>query len=65
MIIRSKQGDPIRPESIERLKRLSELPDSEINTVDIPEWTQEQFAAARKRRELHRRETTSQQKKAS
>ncbi len=65
-IIRRKQSDPISPESIERLKRLAEMPDSEINTTDIPEWTEEQYAAARATRELRRRGTVSQQhKKAS
>jgi len=36
-VVRRKLGDPVSPESIERLKRLAELPDEQINTVDIPE----------------------------
>ena len=36
-IIRRKQGDPVSPEAIERLKRLAEMPDELINTDDIPE----------------------------
>ena len=36
-IIRRKQGDPVSPESIERLRKLAEMPEDQINTTDIPE----------------------------
>ncbi len=35
--VRRKLGDPISPESIERLKRLAEMPDELIRTDLIPE----------------------------
>jgi len=35
--IKRKQGDPISAESLERLRRLAEMPDELINTDDIPE----------------------------
>jgi hypothetical protein len=41
---------------VERLKRIVEMPDELINTSDIPEWTPEQFAAARAKRAIRARE---------
>jgi hypothetical protein len=49
-IVRMTSEIPVSSESIERLKRLAEIPDSEIRTDLIPEWTEEQFARARARR---------------
>lgn len=34
--IRMTSESPVTPEMIEQLKRLAELPDSEIDTSDIP-----------------------------
>jgi hypothetical protein len=36
-IVRRKLGDPVSPESIERLKRLAEMPADQIRTDLIPE----------------------------
>jgi len=36
-IVRMTSEDPIDPESIERLKRLAEMPDEHIRTELIPE----------------------------
>ena len=36
-IVRMTSEDPIDPESIERLKRLAEMPDEDIRTDLIPE----------------------------
>ncbi len=54
--MRRKLGDPVTPEMVERLKRIVEMPDELINTSDIPEWTPEQFAAARAKRAIRARE---------
>jgi hypothetical protein len=35
--VRRKLGDPVTPESIERLKRLADMPDELIRTDLIPE----------------------------
>jgi uncharacterized protein (DUF4415 family) len=37
---------PFTDEQKERLKKLSELPDSEIDTSDIPEWNEDDFRTA-------------------
>ncbi|AZU05334.1 hypothetical protein X907_2826 [Glycocaulis alkaliphilus] len=37
---------PLTQADRERLRRLAELPDDEIDTSDIPEWTEEEFANA-------------------
>jgi L-alanine-DL-glutamate epimerase-like enolase superfamily enzyme len=49
-IVRMTSDTPVSPESIERLKRLAEMPDSEIRTDLNSEWTEERFARARARR---------------
>ena len=54
-IVRMTSETPVSPESIERLKRLAAMPDSEIRTDLIPEWTEEQFARARARRKIRLR----------
>jgi len=41
---------------IERLKHVAAMPDELINTSDIPEWTPEQFAAARAKRAIRTHE---------
>jgi len=64
--VRRKLGDPVTPEMIERLKRVASMPDELINTSDIPEWTPEQFAAARAKRSIRAREQSEKlHKKAS
>jgi len=37
---------PLTDEDIARLKALAARPDSEIDTSDIPEWTEEQWKSA-------------------
>lgn len=49
--VRRKLGDPISPESIERLKRLAEMPDELIRTDLIPERRFD-LALARERRKV-------------
>jgi len=64
--VRRKLGDPVTPEMIERLKFVAAMPDELINTSDIPEWTPEQFAAARAKRAIRAREQSEElHKKAS
>ncbi len=43
-------GIPLSDEEREQLRRLAELPDSEIDCSDIPESTEEQLRNARPRR---------------
>jgi hypothetical protein len=47
--VRRKLGDPVSPETIERLKRLAEMPDDQIRTDLIPERRFD-VALARERR---------------
>jgi len=47
--VRRKLGDPVSPETIERLKRLAEMPDDQIRTDLIPERRLD-VALARERR---------------
>ena len=61
-IVRRKLGDPLSPESIERLKRLAEMPDSEINTTDIPE---RRFGQSKKVAVLPPKEEPQPHRKAS
>ncbi len=62
-IIRRKQGDPISSESMEEIRRLTEMPDELINTDDIPERP----VGAAKRVYLHQKlqSSVSAQRKAS
>lgn len=60
-IVRMTSETPVSSESIERLKRLAEMPDSEIRTDLIPEWTEEQSARARARRKA-RLQATEEEK---
>jgi hypothetical protein len=41
---------PVTAKVREELRRLGVVPDSTINARDIPEWTPEQWAAAKARR---------------
>jgi hypothetical protein len=43
-------GTPVSEEIREELRQLAAMPDSTIDTKDIPEWTPEQWAAAKARR---------------
>ena len=51
---------PLTDEDREDLRRLAELPDSEIDLSDIPEWTDEQWARAKKYRGHFYRPTKDQ-----
>lgn len=58
-------GDPISEEVLRELEELANKPDSTINTKDIPEWTPEQWAAAKARRKERLSLTPELQKRAS
>jgi uncharacterized protein (DUF4415 family) len=45
---RLNPGMPLTPEQEERLKKLDELPDDQIDLSDIPEWTEEMFKNAKR-----------------
>ena len=45
---RLEPGTPLRPEQIERLKKLDEMPDNQIDLFDIREWTEEMWKNARR-----------------
>jgi hypothetical protein len=64
-IVRMSENSPVTDEMKEELRKIAAMPDSEINTTDIPEWTEEQFAAARLRRAERREPVTQQHKRAS
>jgi hypothetical protein len=49
--VRRKLGDPVSPETIERLKRLAEMPDDQIRTDLIPERHFDLELAAKRRKE--------------
>jgi len=56
---------PVTDEIHEELRRLAAMPDSTINTKDIPEWTPEQWAAAKKRRRERSQAAPDLHKRAS
>ncbi len=65
-IVRRAVGTTLSQEALREIEQLAAMPDCEIDTSDIPEWTEEQFAAARIRREVRAHEqSTELQKKAS
>jgi len=65
-IIRRVPGTPLSEEAMRQIEKLKAMPDSEIDTSDIPEWTEEQFASAIAHREIRwRKEEAALQKKAS
>jgi len=50
-IVRMTSETPVSQETIERLKRLAEMPDELINTDDIPERRFDVELAAKRRKE--------------
>lgn len=48
-IVRYREDEipPITPEREAKLRALAEMPDSEIDLSDMPEWTKEDFQRAR------------------
>jgi uncharacterized protein (DUF4415 family) len=46
VVYRRDPGDPLTEREIQNLRELANLPDHEIDTSDIPEWTEEQFRNA-------------------
>ncbi len=56
---------PVSDEVREELRRLAAMPDSTIDTKDIPEWTPEQWTVARDRRRERAMVVPELQKKAS
>ena len=61
-IVRRTSETPLSLESIERLKRLAEMPDSEINTTDIPE---RRFGQSKKVAVLPQKDAPQPHRKAS
>jgi hypothetical protein len=51
-IVSRVAGTPVSDEAKQQLEKLAAMPDSEIDTSDIPEWTEEQFATASARRDI-------------
>jgi hypothetical protein len=65
-IIRRIPGTPLSAEAKVRVEKLKDLPDSEIDLTDAPEWTEDRFAGAFAGREIRWRGEAAQfQKKAS
>ena len=46
VVYRRDSGDHLTEKQIQDLKELANLPDHEIDTSDIPEWTEEQWINA-------------------
>jgi len=44
--VRLEDLPPLTEEEKDELRRLAEKPDEEIDTSDVPEWTEEEFASA-------------------
>ena len=56
---------PVSEEVREELRKLAAMPDSTIDTKDIPEWTPEQWTAAKARRRERKTHLPELQKQAS
>jgi hypothetical protein len=65
-IVRRIPGTPLSAEAKERMEKLRDKADSEIDLSDAPEWTEDRFSVAFARRQVRWREEAAQlQKKAS
>ncbi|MDE1160365.1 MAG: hypothetical protein PW792_00305 [Acidobacteriaceae bacterium] len=49
--VRKTSADPLLPEALERLRKLADKPDAEVDTSDIPERSFDLELAAKRRRE--------------
>ena len=60
--VRKTSQDPLSPETIEQLKRLAEMPDTQINTKDVPERTFDANRFLQRRKEGWRPGVVNQKK---